>query len=118
MRARSWAPCTTKRPAATGARPARLSRTQSCAATRAKFSASGRRVRPAAARDQRAHRLAVGRRAEIDRDLPAPAAGVEQAHGDIVSGEVFGEEIGQPARRLFIGFQAGNRGREWVGGWA
>ena len=73
---------------------------------------------PGGARDHRAHRLAVGRRAKIDRDLPTPAAGVEQAHGDIVSGEVFGEDIGQPARRLFIGFQAGNRGREWVGCWA
>ena len=73
---------------------------------------------PGGARDQRAHRLAVGRRAKIDRDLPAPAAGVEQAHGDIVGGKAFGEEIGQPARRLFIGFQAGNRGRERVGGWA
>ena len=69
---------------------------------------------PGGARDHRAHRLAVGRRAKIDRDLPTPAAGVEQAHGDIVSGEVFGEEIGQSARRLFVGFQAGNRGRRGV----
>jgi hypothetical protein len=54
----------------------------------------------------------------MNGDLPAPAAGFKQAYGDIVGGEAFGEEIGQSARGLFIGFQAGNRGREWVGGWA
>ena len=47
-RPRSCAPCTTKRPAATGLSPAMLSRTQSFAATRAKRNTSAA-SRPAAA---------------------------------------------------------------------
>ena len=45
-RARSCAPCTTKRPAATGSSPARLSPTQSFAATRAKAAPGRHRRRP------------------------------------------------------------------------
>ena len=63
--------------------------------------------------DHRAHRFLIGRGAEMNRDLPAPAAArIGQADGDIFSGEAFGNDIGQSARSLFIRFQTRNPARE------
>ena len=66
---------------------------------------SGRRLH------RRPHGVAVERRAEMDRDMPASAAGIGHAHGDMFGGEAIGNNIADAERRPFIGFQPCNQGR-------
>jgi pyrimidine deaminase RibD-like protein len=41
----------------------------------------------------------------MDRDLPAPAASVGQAHGDVFGVEAVGNKIGDAVRSSFVGFE-------------
>ena len=107
MRARSWAPCTMKRPAMTGANPARLSRTQSLAATRSKRSALAA-ASPAAAAVSGAYYFFIGCGTKIHRHPPAAGADIHKGHGNVVGRKSLGGKIGEPARRLFIGFEYAN----------
>ena len=63
----------------------------------------------------RPHRVAVARRAEMDRDIPAPAANIGHAHGDIFGGKAIGDGIADTERRPFIGYQPCNQGRHMRG---
>ena len=80
-----------------------------------------RRLAPGRRRDQRAHRVFVGRCAEVDGDLPASAARVGEAHRGVVHRLAAAEGIGDPPGALFIGFEArhrggGRRGIHWFAG--
>ena len=114
-RSRSCAPCTTKRPAATGARPSRLARTQSCAASGSKVQrVRGRRA--GGERHQRPHRGLVGRLAKMHGERPAAVRLLDGRRRHLGGVEALGERIADGLRRGSLGGEprdhAGGAGAE------
>ena len=60
---------------------------------------------------QRAYYFFVGRDTKIHRHPPAAGADIHKADGNFVGRQSLGDKIGNPVRRLFIGFEECNGGR-------
>ncbi len=57
---------------------------------------------------QRAYYFFIGRGAEMHRHPPAAGADIHKGHGNFVGRKSLGGKIGDPVRRLFIGFEQAN----------
>ena len=60
---------------------------------------------------QRAYYFFIGRSTKMHRHPPAAGADIHKGHRNFVGRKTLGDKIGDPVRRLFIGFEQGNGGR-------
>ncbi len=56
-------------------------------------------------RGQRAYYFFIGCGTKIHRHPPAAGADIHKGHGNVVGRKSLGDQIGDPVRRLFIGFE-------------
>jgi len=60
---------------------------------------------PRGRRGQRAYYFFIGRGTKMHRHTPAPSADIHKGHGNFVGRKTLGDKIGDPVRRLFVGFE-------------